>query len=44
MIGYIAHESMDALFHADPRFKRVFSRNYFSLLLSWVKFNVPFIM
>eukprot|EP01032_Pedospumella_encystans_P017007 gene17007-19384_t len=44
VVGYIANDSIEALFEADPRFKRVFSRNYFSIVLSWIKFNVPFIM
>jgi hypothetical protein len=31
-------------FKVDPRFKRVYERNYFMLLIAWVKYSVPFLM
>jgi hypothetical protein len=35
---------MDLLYSVDPRFKRVYERNYFMLLIAWVKCAVPFLM
>jgi hypothetical protein len=44
VLGFAGFEAMDVLFKVDPRFKRVYERNYFMLLIAWVKYSVPFLM
>jgi hypothetical protein len=44
VLGFISFEAMDVLYSVDPRFKRVYERNYFMLLIAWVKCAVPFLM
>jgi hypothetical protein len=44
VIGYIPFAALDALFRVDPRFQRVYWRNYYMLIINWVKFSVPFLM
>ena len=43
VLGYISLETVDALFLADARFKRVYCRNVLMLMIAWVRFNVPFL-
>jgi hypothetical protein len=43
-MGYLDLDVLGALFTVDPRFQRVMRRNYFSLLMTWVKGNVPLLM
>jgi hypothetical protein len=44
VVGFVSFETLDVLFSVDARFKRVFERNYFMLLIAWVKIAVPFLM
>jgi hypothetical protein len=44
VLGFISFEAMDLLYSVDPRFKRVYERNYFMLIIGWVKNSVPFLM
>jgi hypothetical protein len=43
-MGYLDLDALGALFTVDPRFQRVLRRNYFSLIMTWVKGNVPLLM
>jgi hypothetical protein len=44
VVGFVSFETLDVLFSVDARFKRVYERNYFMLLIAWVKIAVPFLM
>jgi hypothetical protein len=44
VLGFASFEAVDVLYSVDPRFKRVYERNYFILLIAWVKYAVPFLM
>ena len=41
MIGYLDLHTLDALFAVDPRFSRVVRRNYYMLIMAWLKPTVP---
>jgi hypothetical protein len=40
-LGYLSLETLDALYSVDPRFCRVMRRNYFMLVMTWLKPTVP---
>ena len=42
MLGYIPFAALDLLFQVDPRFQRVYWRNFYMIVINWVKFSVPF--
>jgi hypothetical protein len=44
VLGYISFAALDMLFHVDARFERVYWRNFYMLVINWVKFSVPFLM
>jgi hypothetical protein len=44
VLGYIPFAALDALFRVDPRFQRVYWRNFYMIVINWVKFSVPFLM
>ena len=41
VLGYISMETMDVLLKLDERFKRVFYRNFYMLMIEWVRHLVP---
>jgi hypothetical protein len=44
VLGYIPFAALDALFQVDARFQRVYWRNFYMMVINWVKFGVPFLM
>lgn len=40
-MGYITPKILDALCEIDPRFLRVLARNYYGVILNWVRASVP---
>jgi hypothetical protein len=43
VLGYVSFAALDVLFQVDPRFQRVYWRNFYTLAINWVKFSVPFL-
>ena len=43
VLGYLPMAAMDALCQVDARFKRVYSRNMFLLIMHWVRAYVPYL-
>lgn len=43
VIGYLDLHTLDVLFSVDRRFNRVLQRNYFMIVMNWLKPIVPFL-
>jgi hypothetical protein len=44
MMGYVDSDVLGAFFTVDTRLHRVVRRNYFNVLLMWIKASVPLLM